>query len=123
MKTNLYFFDSGNSSNRSSGSLTPGSSNDYVILSFDNLQEGWEYISKEVEKEINSRSSLPRSIEILHDTEFEIEIMKRAVKSCAEQYFGIISKTELDNRLGKNGNFNSYLFCDVKTSGSERDDS
>ena len=109
MITNLFFFDSGNSSNRSSGSLTPGSSNDYVILSFDNLQEGWGYISKEVEKEINSRSSLPRSIEILHDTEFEIEIMKRAVKSCAEQYFGIISKTELDNRLGKNGNFNSYL--------------
>ena len=49
------------------------------------------------------------SMETLHDTEFEIEIMKRAVKSCAEQYFGIISKTELDNRLGKNGNFNSYL--------------
>ena len=109
MITNLYFFDSGNSSNRSSGSLTPGSSNDYVILSFDNLQDGWDFISKEIADEINTHSCLPRKTIVLHDTEFEIEIMKRAVESCAEHYFGLITEEEFDKRLGKKGNINRYL--------------
>lgn len=109
MNTKLFYFDSGNSNCFNPRTSKPSSNNKYVIRSFDNLQDGWNYISKEIAKNINTHSYVPKMVITLYDTEFEIEIMKRAVESCAEHYFGLITEEELDKRLGKNGNFNGYL--------------
>lgn len=109
MDFKLYYFDSRNSNCFNPRTSKPSCNNKYVISSFDNLQDGWDFISKEIADEINTHSCLPMKTIVLHDTGFEIEIMKRAVESCAEHYFGLITEEELDKRLGKNGNFNGYL--------------